>query len=148
MNEEIDLDVFPNSPSPTGDKKGKDGEKPYDYSKDYIELSRRVKVLEESVNNLRRKILVNEQNDLNRNKKLLAEEKATLEEVNESKKDIENMKRVMKEFISELRSSAKKEEVDILKKYIDLWNPIKFVTEEIVERIVDEKLSEFNKKEE
>jgi|TARA_Y100000310_G_scaffold335371_1_gene417256 hypothetical protein len=143
MDGKIDLGGFPSSK----DKKDKEGAQVYDHSQDYIQLSRRVKVLEESINNLRRKILVNEQNDLNRNKKLLSEQKSTLEEINELKKEIENMKRIMKEFISELRTSAKKEEVDVLKKYVDLWDPIKFVTEEVVERIIDEKLSDLKKEE-
>jgi hypothetical protein len=141
MDDRTNLGGFPSSQE-AGKTKNKDGAGAYDYSQDYLQVSRRVKILEESINNLRRKILVNEQNDLNRNKKLLSEQKSTLEEVSESKKEIENMKRVMKEFIGELRTSAKKEDVDVLKKYIDLWNPINFVTEEIVERIIDEKLSD------
>jgi len=93
---------------------------------------------------LRRKILVNEQNDLNRNKKILTEEKATLSELNELKKEIENINRIIKEIISELKNTARREDVEVLKKYIDMWNPIKFVTEDTVEKIIDDRLNQKN----
>ena len=121
------------------DKASKESEL-IDHSGDFIQLSRRIKVVEEGFSNLRRKMLVNEQNDINRHKKTLVEEKTTLTEINELKKEIENLNRIIKEVISELRNSAKKEDVDVLKKYIDMWNPINFVTEETVEKIIDEKL--------
>lgn len=111
-----------------------------DYSGDFIQLGRRIKIMEEAINNLRRKILVNEQNDLNRQKKVLFDQKSALGEINEIKKDIENLKRVLREMINELKACAKKEEVEVLKKYINLWNPIKFATEETVERMIEERL--------
>ena len=128
---------------PFSGKKGKNDKDiaPVDHSKDFIQLSRRIKVIEEGISNLRKKMLINEQNDINRHKKTVAEEKTTVAEINELKKEIEEMNRIIKEVISELRGSAKKEDVDVLKKYIDMWNPINFVTEETVEKIVDEKLS-------
>jgi hypothetical protein len=110
------------------------------FSSETIQISRRVKVLEDSLGNLRKKMLVDEQNDMNRHKKELSDYRSLLSEINEIKKDIENIKRVAKEIISELKSCARHEEVDVLKKYINLWDPIKFVTEETVERMIDEKM--------
>ena len=115
--------------------------KGHDFSSDFIHFGRRMKVVEEGMNNLRKKVLVNEQNDMNRHKKIILSEKTTLTELNELKKEIENIKRILKEVISELRGSAKKEDVTVLKKYIDMWNPVKFATEETVEKIIDEKIS-------
>ncbi len=128
---------------PFSGKKSKNDKEivPVDHSGDFLQLSRRIKVIEEGIGNLRKKMLINEQNDINRHKKTLTEEKTTLSEINELKKEIEEMNRIIKEVISELRSGARKEDVDVLKKYIDMWNPINFVTEETVEKIVDEKLS-------
>ncbi len=125
-----------------GKDKGKDKKQEVgpDYSAEFIQMSRRIKVIEESVNSLRRKILVNEQNDLNRNKRVLSEEKATQAEINELKKSLENTNRVLRELISELKNVARKEEVEVLRKYIDMWNPIKFVTEETVEEMIKDKI--------
>ena len=136
MEEESDFEPF----QPQKKEVGKE-EKVINRSNDFLELNRRIKVLEDIVNNLRRKILVNEQNDLNRNKKILFEQKTTLTEINELKKEIENIKRGINEIINELKNSARREDVEILKKYVDMWNPINFVTEDTVEKIIDEKLS-------
>ena len=50
------------------------------------------------------------------------------------------MKRVVKEFVGELKSSARKEDVEVLKRYIEMWNPVNFVTEGNVEKLVDDRL--------
>jgi len=112
----------------------------HDYSQDFIQISRRLKVMEEGLSNLRKKILMNEQNDLSRYKKILLEEKTTLTELKELKKEIESMKIIIKEVISELKNSARKTDLDVFKRYIDMWNPINFVTENTVEKLIDEKL--------
>jgi hypothetical protein len=136
MADKNDLDSFPKSDKDNDEKEGM----PNDYSSEFIQISRRVKLLEESLSNLRKKLLVNEQNDLNRYKKLLSEDKASSSEINELKKEIENMKRVVKEFVGELKSSARKEDVEVLKRYIEMWNPVNFVTEGNVEKLVDDRL--------
>ena len=140
MVDEIDFEPFEKPVEKKATQKGQ--ALPVDYSADFIQVGRRVKVIEGAVNNLRRKILVNEQNDLNRNKKVQMDQKTTLGEINEVKKDIENIKRVLREVINELKGCAKKEEMDVLKKYINLWNPVKFVTESTVEKMIEEKLNE------
>ena len=119
-----------------------------DYSNEFMQVSRRVKVLEDSLSNLRKKILVDEQNDLNRHKKDLMDSKALASYINEVKKDIDNIKRVIKEIISELQGCARHEDVDVLKKYINIWDPIKFVTEDTVEKMIDERIGSSDNKEE
>ncbi len=133
----MEFEPFPSA------KKGKEDEnkQPSNLSNDFLQLSRRIKISEESITNLRRKLLVNEQNDFTRHKTILLEHKTTLSEINDIKKEIENIKRTINEVISELKNNATKEDVELLKKYIDMWNPINFVTENTVEKIIDEKLN-------
>ena len=45
-------------------------------------------------------------------------------------------------IIKELRQTAGIEEMMTLKKYIEYWNPLNFVTQRDVERIVESKLNE------
>ena len=40
--------------------------------------------------------------------------------------------------IRELQTVARKDEVKVLEKYINLWNPLKFVTQNEVEQIINE----------
>ena len=42
------------------------------------------------------------------------------------------------ELVKELKTNAKRDEVKVLEKYINYWNPAKFVTQNEVEAIVKE----------
>ncbi len=101
-------------------------------------VSRRVRVLEERYTNLRRKSQVTEQNMLVTNKKLVMDIKTLTTEINEINKDLDTIKNTLRQVIEELKKCAKKEEVKMLEKYINLWEPIKFVTHDEVEKVIKE----------
>ena len=48
----------------------------------------------------------------------------------------------MKMIIKELKLCSKSEDLTVLKKYIDLWDPVRFVTQNEVEKIIEEKIEE------
>jgi hypothetical protein len=52
------------------------------------------------------------------------------------KNSVEEVKERIRMLVSELRESAKQTDLDVLKKYMNYWEPIKFVTQEEVESIV------------
>lgn len=110
----------------------------YDMKEDLSSVNRRVKVLEERYTNLRSRSQVTEQNMLHKNKTFFTEIKTINLELTEIKKEINELKDKILSIIKELESFAKKENVDILRKYIDLWNPVNFVTKKDVEAIVKE----------
>ena len=58
--------------------------------------------------------------------------------ITEIKKEINELKDNMLRLVKELETFAKRENVDILRKYIDLWSPVNFVTKNEVEDIVRE----------
>jgi predicted nucleic acid-binding Zn-ribbon protein len=101
-------------------------------------MSRRVKILEERYTNIRSKFQVTEQNMINKNKNFFSEIKTLNLEITEIKKEMNEIKDRMVSLLKELEAFAKKENVDILKKYIDLWNPVSFVTKNEIEAIVRE----------
>ncbi len=101
---------------------------------------RRLRVLEEGFTNIRRSLQVTEQNMITRNKEFNTEIKALNSEFHELKKEIAQIKEKVLDLIRELESAAKIDEVKVLEKYINMWNPVKFVTQNEVERIIEEKL--------
>lgn len=109
-----------------------------------IGIDRRLKVLEEGLTNIRRRFEVVEQNMLSKNKHLSTEIKTINLEANELKKEIMEMKDRMLMMIKELQECAKKEEVKVLEKYINMWNPVNFVTKNDVSDIVGEELKKGN----
>ena len=107
-------------------------------TEDIGSINRRLKLMEERYTNLRNKFQVTEQNMLSKNKSFFTDIKAINLELTEIRKEIGELKDRIVMLIRDMESFAKKENVDMLRKYIDLWNPIKFVTHEEVEEIIKE----------
>ena len=111
-------------------------------SDEITNMSTRLRVMEERSSNVKKKQYLVEQNMLSHSKKYA-------EEISLLKEEIDEMKRTMREvenkiilIIKEIRMSAKKEDVDSLKKYVELWEPVKFVTQNQVESIVRDFMEE------
>ena len=103
-------------------------------------LSRRLRLLEEGFTNLRRFLQITEENIIAKNRHYSAEIKTLTSDINETRKEIQELKDKLILIIKELQNVARKEEVKVLEKYINLWNPIKFVTQNEVEQIINEVL--------
>ena len=108
------------------------------FAEDIGNLSRRMRLLEESFANLRRSLQLTEQNMLSKNKSFSTEIRTTASDIGDIKKELNDVKEKIMEIVSELETTAKKEEVKILEKYINMWNPVKFVSQNEVEQIVKE----------
>ena len=105
---------------------------------DINSMSRRLKLLEEGITNLRRFFQVTEENIITKNKHYSAELKTVNSDIIEVRKEIQDIKDKLMLVIRELQSVARKEEVKVLEKYINLWNPVKFVSQNEVEYIINE----------
>ncbi len=103
-------------------------------------LAARLRIAEERDSEMRKKLLVVEQNMLSNNKKAMTEIKSVQTEINEVKRTIQAVEDKIITIIKELRLMARKEDIDIMKRYLELWDPVKFITAERVEKIIDEKL--------
>ncbi len=105
-------------------------------------ISARMRLLEERYNNLRNKTQVTEQNILDTNKGVENELKLINSDLTDFKREFEDLKGKVKLIVKELRECAKIEEVKVLENYINLWEPMHFITREEVEKVIDEKLNQ------
>lgn len=105
-----------------------------------INISRRLRTLEERYTNLDKKVEFNEKNMIEWHKGSVTELRATLSDITEIKKEINEVKEKIREVVRIIMGLAKKEDVDVMKKYLELWEPVHFVTQEQVERIVEDAL--------
>jgi len=106
-------------------------------------LTRKLRINEERVMNIRRKMQVIEHNMLLTQKKLVGEVKFINEEMSDIKRQFEDTKSQIRQLNHEIARNAKKEDVEVLERYINMWEPVTFVTRHEVERIIDEKLQKF-----
>ena len=111
-----------------------------DIQKTVNALNARLKMDEERFSELRKKLQFIEQSMLSNQKKLTRELKTITSDITESKHSIGDIKNKISLIIKELQLSESKEDLDILRKYLDLWQPVKFVTATQVEKMIDEKV--------
>jgi histidyl-tRNA synthetase len=109
----------------------------FDASKLYVWI----KAVESKVNNLIREVDMLKGDLIKKNSSLRKEVKTMsddfLEVRHQQQKTIQKMDLVIKE----LKQTAGAEEVMTLKKYLDLWNPMHFVTQRDLERAIEAKLT-------
>lgn len=133
--------VMQDKPSLFGGGQKKGDEAP-DTTKELNLLGRRLRVMEEQLTNIRRKMQVTDQNMLSFQKKNTTELKSVNLEINELRRVLEDMQNNILLIIKELRLCAKKEEVTVLQRYVNMWEPVNFVTRREVDKIIEEALAE------
>lgn len=110
------------------------------------DLSRRLRVIEERYTGLRKKSMMTEQHMLSNHKRVSTEVKTLTSDINEIRKQIDDLNDHMLQIIKELEKSARKEDVKVLERYLYFWKPINFVTRQEAVRIVNEILEEKERK--
>ena len=113
-----------------------------DIASEVANISRTVKILDDKYSNLRKKVQIDEQNSLSAHKKAFDEIKIIKSDVLDIKADIEDLKDKILLIIKELRASVKAEQFEELKKYIEIWEPMNFVTRNEVKKAVEKAMEE------
>ncbi len=101
-----------------------------------IDPTERTRLLESRYSILRERLLVVNQNLISHYRNLYQEIKHLKDDMKEVKTDIFEMKEALRNVIEDLQSCAKKENLKVVEKYINLWNPLNFVTEEEVLELI------------
>jgi len=109
----------------------------FDNSKLYVW----VKGLESKVNNLLREMDILKNDFIKKNNNLKKEVKTLSGDFLEFKREQNKISEKMDLIIKELKQTAGIEEVTTLKKYLEFWNPMNFVTQRDLERSVDSKMA-------
>lgn len=113
-----------------------------DLSNQINNLSRRLKMLEERHTTLRNTTQLTDQNVLEFSKEINRNLKTTHAELLELRKDFNDLREKVKMIVKELKDTAKSDDMKLLERYINLWEPVNFVTKNDVDRIVEDKFNE------
>jgi uncharacterized coiled-coil protein SlyX len=100
------------------------------------DFSRRLRILEERYASQRKNIHVMEHNMLTEHKKLQQQMRTVQQDFDDLKKQIYEIRQQFDMIGAALRDTAKREDVVVLEKYINLWEPLQFVTRNEVERLI------------
>jgi len=123
-------------------KRNKEPEKSADISLEFNRLNSRLRLIEDTVENLRSKLQLTNENMLSNDKDIRGDIKVVTSDIDELKMGLTDIKEKIIEMISSIKDYAKKEDVLTLKKYLDLWQPLNFVTRDEVEKLIKEIIGE------
>ncbi|MEK6839624.1 MAG: hypothetical protein AABX72_01675 [Nanoarchaeota archaeon] len=104
------------------------------------DINNRVRTLEGKYNLFGEHLLVINQNMIEEYKKILKEMKTIDAEMQKMKVDMMEVKSTVKSIVVEMDLFAKKDQVKVLEKYLDLWSPLHFVTEEQLNQAIEQKM--------
>lgn len=107
-------------------------------------LSRRLKMLEDRYNNIRKQAIVTDQNMIEDSKNIQNQITMLLDDINDIRKKVKDVFEKLTIFQSELSHTAKKSDVNVLVKYMMMWEPMNFMTRKEAEAMIKEALE--NKK--
>ena len=88
----------------------------------------RVRVLEERFSDMRQEMKLVEENIIKKNKQMHVELRHLFKDISEFKREMTEVNDRVLMMVKELESFAKREDFQILKKYVDMWEPLNFVT--------------------
>ncbi len=106
---------------------------------DFTQINNRLNLVENKTTNLNKKFEVLEKNMLDNFKKINTNLQSFDSELLDVKRQLNSLSQKLDLIIKELKMTAGKDELNTLKKYLDLWNPSRFITREEVEKIIKEK---------
>ena len=108
-------------------------------------LNRRLRLSDERAANLRKKVQLLEQNLLAQGKKAMGDAKTALTELSDLSQKVSDMNDKIAEILSRFEEVAHKTDVLQIERYLSLWKPVNFVTQNEIDEIVDTKLKEHMK---
>ncbi|MAG60330.1 hypothetical protein CL619_00945 [archaeon] len=101
------------------------------------------KALESKLNGLRREFDLVKNNSTRSGQDTKQNIQNINSELTELQHKVSKMDEKLDLIVAELKRTAGSEELDVLKKYIEFWNPMEFVTQKDIDRIVEQKMQDF-----
>lgn len=120
-------------------------EKVETHSKAILTVVERQKDLESNLDLANEKIELLDHNTVKNFKQTFQDTKSTKEEIKNLKKEIKTLKEANIKIAKQLQLMASRDEVTKLEKYIDLWNPMNFLTRDEIEDYKQTLKKEFEK---
>ena len=96
----------------------------------------RVRILESKYALMRDRLFLINQNMLNEYKRLNKEIKFVNDELKSIKLEFNEIKSLLRNIANEMQNFAKKEDFKVIEKYLNLINPLNFMTEEDVKKLI------------
>lgn len=101
------------------------------------DLQRRLRVLEDRYTTLRRKGQLIDENFLDTEEDLRTKLKKLDEEHTELRRLLADVDDKLDRFLEQAKQAAAREDVLVLKKYLEMWDPVKYLTRDEARRLLE-----------
>lgn len=108
-------------------------------------LSRRIRMLEDRYGNIRKQAIVTDQNMMEDSKNIQTQLNILVDDVNAVRKQVKDVFEKLSMFSAELEHTAKRSELNTMNRYLDMWEPLNFVTRKQAEQMIQEAIEEYKK---
>lgn len=102
------------------------------------EVSSGLRILEDRYYNLRKKAQLIEQSLLDAQRSFAREKRVLAEELIDTRMKVQELLEEIELMKSEIKDAVKQSDLKVLEKYLDMWEPIQFVTRKEVDEILEE----------
>lgn len=102
------------------------------------ELLGRLRINESRLSNLRERLLVTDTNTISEFKKVSSEMRDINSDIKSIKHDLIKIQETLRDVVREMNNFARVQEIKVLEKYINMWNPLNFVTQQELDKLLKE----------
>lgn len=111
-------------------------------AKNVNSLAANLRILEERYSNLRGRLQTSEQGIIALDKDIRADIKLLGEDTLELKRDINDINDKLRLISGEIKNLVNKNEFKVSERYLDIWQPMNFVTRNELKKMLEEKIKE------
>ena len=108
-------------------------------SKNVNSLAANLRILEERYANLRNRLQNSEQNIISLDRDIRGDIKLLSDEMIDLKRDVSDIKDKLRLIGGEIKNLANKNDFKVVERYIDMWQPMNFVTKNELKKMLEEK---------
>lgn len=102
------------------------------------DISSGIRILEDRYYNLRKKTQITDQALLEAQKSFSDEKRILYDQIMEAKMKLQDMVESIEIMRQELKDAVRQKDFKVLEKYLDMWEPLQFVTRDEVERLFEQ----------
>ena len=111
-------------------------------SPEILEAVRRSRVIEERTHAIERRVNLIEKSQIERWREFSGEIRSLNQDISDLKKSIFTLNEKIQLIVSEMQHFSTKEDLQVIKKYLDYWEPLKFITQSQAERLFRDLMEE------
>jgi hypothetical protein len=108
-------------------------------SKNVNNVAANLRILEERYSTLRNKSQVSEQSMISMEKDIRADIRLLSDDLLDLKRNLSDIKDKLRLISGEVGNLVKKEDFKVVERYVDMWQPMNFVTRNELSKLVDDK---------